>query len=142
VITIATALLLTLTGPSGQIQDSVLIPARTASDAAVLSHEYAAKNDAAEQDPEFHVNHTAVGALTGLAVGAAVGALVGANKDRKCQEGPCAATLVFGIEFGLLGAVVGGIIGSQWPSAAQKAGMISFDRTPKQGLRLKISLRR
>jgi hypothetical protein len=142
VITIATVLLLTLTGPSTQTRDSVLTPAHTAPDASVSSDAYPAKNDAAEPEPEFHVNHTAVGALTGLTVGATVGALVGANKDRECREGPCAATLIFGIEFGLLGAVVGGIIGSQWASAAQKAGMISFDRTPKQGLRLKISLRR
>jgi hypothetical protein len=142
VITIATALLLTLTGPTLQTRDSVLIPAHTAPDAAVSSDAYPAKNDAAETGPEFHVNHTAVGALTGLAVGSTVGFLIGRNKDRQCQEGPCFAAVAFGIEFGLLGGVVGGIIGSQWPSAAQKAGMISFDRTPKQELRLKISLRR
>jgi hypothetical protein len=120
----------------------VVLPMQNLPEAPVAYHAHAAGNDTADMQSEVHINHTAVGALTGLAVGSTVGFLLGRNKDRDCQEGPCGATLVFGIEFGVLGAVVGGIIGSQWPSAAQKAGMISFDRTRKQGLRLKISLRR
>jgi hypothetical protein len=55
------------------------------------------------------------GAAVGLLLGAGVGILIGHQEDRRCTEGPCAGVAVRGIEFGLLGALVGAVVGGHWP---------------------------
>ena len=64
--------------------------------------------------------HVVVGMITGLAIGVGTGLIVGQHQPKRCSQcdvqgafGP----LVYPIELGVAGTLVGGVVGALWPRA-------------------------
>jgi hypothetical protein len=56
------------------------------------------------------------GAATGFLIGVATGVFVGSREEKNCTGSPCGSmTAIRGVEFGLLGALLGAAVGGRWP---------------------------
>jgi hypothetical protein len=75
---------------------------------------YRAPRDTTDQKSTGHWSRTAIGAGIGLVVGAIAGAAEGRHEDRSCGDGPCGAPAIRGVEFAVLGSILGAVIGSHW----------------------------